>query len=136
MPYAARMFTAVSIPRRAVGLAVAGMTIVSLASASPSSARKVRNPLPQRDPPRVLVRSTQEAPRVGIDADSEDDDENLRLFTRAAPEPAPRLPQDLEWINSPPLGLQDLRGRVVLIEVWEASCINCLRTIPVLSRLQ
>ena len=138
MPCAARTFTAVSIPWMAVGLAVASiasMSIVSLASAAPSSTRKVRNPAPRPDRARALVRSAQEPSRIDIDAESEDDDENLRLFAREAREPAPRLPLDLEWINSPLLGLQDLRGRVVLIEVWEASCINCLRTLPVLGRL-
>ncbi len=35
-----------------------------------------------------------------------------------------------EWINSPPLMLAGLRGKVVLIEFWEYTCINCLRTLP------
>jgi cytochrome c biogenesis protein CcdA/thiol-disulfide isomerase/thioredoxin len=34
------------------------------------------------------------------------------------------------WINSGPLTLQRLRGRVVLIDFWTYSCINCLRTLP------
>ncbi|MBV9233388.1 MAG: redoxin family protein [Candidatus Eremiobacteraeota bacterium] len=36
------------------------------------------------------------------------------------------------WINSPPLTLDDLRGKVVLVDVWEYTCINCLRTLPYL----
>jgi thiol-disulfide isomerase/thioredoxin len=35
-----------------------------------------------------------------------------------------------EWINSEPLKLQDLRGRVVLIEFWTFGCINCRNTLP------
>ncbi len=34
------------------------------------------------------------------------------------------------WINSPPLTWQDLRGKVVLVDFWTYSCINCLRTLP------
>lgn len=35
-----------------------------------------------------------------------------------------------EWINSEPLKLIELRGRVVLIEFWTFGCINCRNTLP------
>jgi len=35
-----------------------------------------------------------------------------------------------EWINSDPLKLNDLRGRVVLIEFWTFGCYNCRNTLP------
>ena len=35
-----------------------------------------------------------------------------------------------EWINSEPLTLQSLRGRVVLIEFWTFACYNCQNTLP------
>ena len=34
------------------------------------------------------------------------------------------------WINSSPLSRNSLRGKVVLIDFWTYSCINCLRTLP------
>jgi thiol-disulfide isomerase/thioredoxin len=34
------------------------------------------------------------------------------------------------WLNSPPLTLPDLKGKVVLIDFWTFSCVNCVRTIP------
>ena len=34
------------------------------------------------------------------------------------------------WINSPPLNLRDLRGKVVMIDFWDYTCINCIRTFP------
>src|SRR5512132_2123605 len=34
------------------------------------------------------------------------------------------------WINSEPLNLKDLRGRVVLIEFWTFGCYNCRNTLP------
>ena len=43
---------------------------------------------------------------------------------------APEFEQLGPWINSEPLTLAGLRGRVVLIDFWTYSCINCLRTLP------
>ena len=43
---------------------------------------------------------------------------------------APALQADGAWINSPPLTMQGLRGKVVLVDFWTYSCINCLRTLP------
>lgn len=34
------------------------------------------------------------------------------------------------WLNSPPLSSESLRGKVVLVDFWTYSCINCLRTLP------
>ncbi|MEO6256938.1 MAG: cytochrome c biogenesis protein CcdA, partial [Sphingomicrobium sp.] len=34
------------------------------------------------------------------------------------------------WINSPPLTRESLRGKVVVVDFWTYSCINCLRSIP------
>lgn len=34
------------------------------------------------------------------------------------------------WVNSPPLTLADLRGRVILVDFWDFSSLNCLRTLP------
>ncbi len=36
------------------------------------------------------------------------------------------------WLNSDPLTLEALRGRIVLVDFWTYSCINCLRTLPYL----
>ncbi|GAC1344956.1 MAG: hypothetical protein NVSMB29_18940 [Candidatus Dormibacteria bacterium] len=44
--------------------------------------------------------------------------------------PAPELTGLDGWINSPPLSLASLRGKVVLIDFWTFSCVNCVRTLP------
>ena len=46
--------------------------------------------------------------------------------------PFPSLAGATEWINSPPLTPEGLRGKVVLVDFWTYSCINCLRTLPYL----
>ena len=42
----------------------------------------------------------------------------------------PPLSGATTWLNSPPLTAEGLRGKVVLIDFWTYSCINCLRAIP------
>ena len=39
------------------------------------------------------------------------------------------------WINSKPLDSRELGGKVVLVDFWTYSCVNCYRTIPYLQKL-
>jgi cytochrome c biogenesis protein CcdA/thiol-disulfide isomerase/thioredoxin len=48
--------------------------------------------------------------------------------------PAPEFAGIQGWLNSDPLTLADLRGKVVVVDFWTYSCINCLRTLPYLKR--
>ncbi|WP_342735756.1 thioredoxin family protein [Bradyrhizobium sp. B117] len=34
------------------------------------------------------------------------------------------------WFNSKPLGIADLRGKVVLVDFWTYGCVNCVNTLP------
>ena len=45
---------------------------------------------------------------------------------------APEFAGTQEWINSEALTMEGLRGKVVLIDFWTYSCINCIRTLPFL----
>src|SRR5580693_3116070 len=65
---------------------------------------------------------------------------NPAAMMKAAEAPAPNaLPVEgslpslagaVEWLNSPPLTPDELKGKVVLVDFWTYSCINCLRSIP------
>ena len=57
--------------------------------------------------------------------------EPVAALERAAPE----LEGIHAWLNSEPLLMRDLRGKVVLIDFWTYGCANCLRTIPDVIRL-
>jgi cytochrome c biogenesis protein CcdA/thiol-disulfide isomerase/thioredoxin len=49
--------------------------------------------------------------------------------------PAPEFTDTQDWFNTPghkPLTLASLRGRVVLVDFWTYTCINCIRTLPYL----
>jgi cytochrome c biogenesis protein CcdA/thiol-disulfide isomerase/thioredoxin len=67
------------------------------------------------------------------------DADPLRVSSRAdAPVPSglpverirPTFDGAAQWLNGPPLTVQALRGKVVLVNFWTYSCINCLRTLP------
>ena len=72
-------------------------------------------------------------------------EQKLINAVRPAPAPAPVLkagdPLPVEgefpslagatgWLNSKPLTVESLRGKVVLVDFWTYSCINCIRTLP------
>jgi len=46
--------------------------------------------------------------------------------------PAPELKGIRAWINSEPLTIKELRGKVVLVDFWTYSWVNCIRTFPYL----
>jgi thiol-disulfide isomerase/thioredoxin len=66
-------------------------------------------------------------------------DENRRILPGrlAAASPRKSLPEFQgisQWLNSPPLAIADLKGKVVLVQFWTFSCINCQRTLPYITR--
>ncbi len=48
--------------------------------------------------------------------------------------PAPELTGLQKWFNSDPLTLAELQGKVVLVDFWTYSCINCIRTLPYVTK--
>ncbi len=46
---------------------------------------------------------------------------------------APEFAGGGPWLNSDPLHIADLKGKVVLVDFWTYSCINCIRTLPYLA---
>jgi len=50
--------------------------------------------------------------------------------------PAPEFAGISNWLNSEALTMEQLRGKVVLIDFWTYSCINCIRTLPYITEWQ
>ncbi|EJL07364.1 cytochrome c biogenesis protein DipZ [Pseudomonas chlororaphis] len=44
--------------------------------------------------------------------------------------PMPSLSGAVQWLNSPPLDAEALRGKVVLVDFWTYDCINCQHSLP------
>lgn len=61
------------------------------------------------------------------------DTSDPKLFN-IKPTPAPELTGLGSWINSNPLTLAGLKGKVVLVDFWTYSCINCVRTLPYIEK--
>jgi DNA-binding beta-propeller fold protein YncE len=73
------------------------------------------------------------------DASSENWDAQFQLAQAQAKErrQAPDLVGAVAWLNtSKPISLEDLRGRIVLLDFWTLCCINCIHTLPDLARLE
>ena len=51
----------------------------------------------------------------------------------STPYPAPEIAGIEAWLNTEPLTMHSLKGKVVLIDFWTYSCINCVRTLPYLT---
>ncbi len=47
---------------------------------------------------------------------------------------APEFAGISAWLNSQPLTMESLRGKVVLVQFWTYSCINCVRTLPYVTK--
>jgi len=63
------------------------------------------------------------------------------LALASAAQAAPKAPEfthssQAEWLNSKPLSLSQLRGKVVLVEFWAFECVNCRNTQPWLHAIQ
>lgn len=58
---------------------------------------------------------------------------SVTVFAELTPgTPAPEFPKNAIWIgtNGKTLSMEELKGKVVLIDFWEYTCINCVRTFP------
>lgn len=56
--------------------------------------------------------------------------EKLKSGNQSLNQNAPELIEGGQWFNSLPLRLSELKGKVVLIDFWTYTCINCIRTLP------
>ena len=72
---------------------------------------------------------------VGVAATRVDLLQGERPRTSTRKEAAPEFEGIAGWLNSSPLTVAGLRGKVVLVDFWAYSCVNCVRTFPMLRQL-
>ena len=99
----------------AFGLDRGLLTKLSLTSTSGLEQRLVDKFRPANGPQRVSLTQTINVTDGNVDGSSD-------TF--------PDLSGAISWINSPPLTAASLKGKVVVVDFWTYSCINCLRTLP------
>lgn len=63
-------------------------------------------------------------------AEQKSDASNVLRDALPQPYAAPEISGITQWFNSAPLDKASLKGKVVLIDFWTYSCINCIRTLP------
>ncbi|EFI60642.1 cytochrome c biogenesis protein DipZ [Comamonas thiooxydans] len=93
------------------------------------------DPTTMRGNPGTMMRGASQAPAEGAAMMSAGAAMRMSGPSNKAPALpdegiAPSLDGATQWLNSKPLSGQDLRGKVVLVDFWTYSCINCLRTLP------
>ncbi len=110
----------------AIVFTIASLSIITFGWSAWAS---IQQSAKQGDAKQVAPRQTNEA------ASSNQPDTRRDVFVTAR-----RAPQAAEigsgtWLNSEPLNLESLRGRVVLVDFWTFGCYNCRNTLPTLKRL-
>ncbi len=100
------------------------IAIVTLAVASSMGCGSKRS---QNDPisPSDGTPTTQPSDKTGQQPSS-------KLSGNPVGSAAPNFAGVSNWINSKPLQITDLKGKVVLIDFWTYTCVNCIRTLPYL----
>jgi cytochrome c biogenesis protein CcdA/thiol-disulfide isomerase/thioredoxin len=84
----------------------------------------------------LLDRFHPAAPQPSLQANDQQKQPAMMMMSSTAPGAAsgpqtlPDLSGAVAWLNSPPLNADTLKGKVVLVDFWTYSCINCLRTLP------
>jgi len=97
----------------AVGVSALGLEQVFFAGWALADTNRLEQALLTRVPPQAAA--SQNAPAVS----------RLPLLGTLPP-----FPKGATWLNSPPLSRDQLWGKVVLVDIWTYSCINCVRTLP------
>src|SRR5262249_38975679 len=125
----------------ALGLDTGFLTRVSLASTASleqgllDKAQSMSGASDQKMAPSVVMNGGPTAMTGGSTTMSA----NPAMMMKAEPGQAQALPIEgslpaltgaVAWLNSPPLTAEALKGKVVLVDFWTYSCINCLRAIP------
>ncbi|MGH7234681.1 MAG: cytochrome c biogenesis protein/redoxin, partial [Candidatus Saccharimonadales bacterium] len=121
-----------SLFRRLIGVLFVAIGVVIIAGVEPNIEVWVANHLPFDEARIERVLLAKQNKESLIHKLSKDLSQNSVLNVQ--PTPAPQFVGLTNWINSKPLNLAKLNGKVVLVDFWTFSCINCIRTLPYLEK--
>jgi cytochrome c biogenesis protein CcdA/thiol-disulfide isomerase/thioredoxin len=78
----------------------------------------------------IYVNSELENLKGGDQIDKQNMGKPMNELLNSGGTPAPELVAGGKWFNSDPLKISELKGKVVLVDFWTYTCINCIRTLP------
>jgi cytochrome c biogenesis protein CcdA/thiol-disulfide isomerase/thioredoxin len=102
-----------TVIRRAMGVVIVIFAVLGLAGVNVGA---------------LLATNTASTPEAAVSAEIADS--SMLENALEVPYPAPEFNGLGKWFNGDALTMQSLRGKVVLVDFWTYSCINCLRTLP------
>jgi cytochrome c biogenesis protein CcdA/thiol-disulfide isomerase/thioredoxin len=139
-----RLARRASVVQPAMGVAMVAVAVAMAAELDIRFQTEIADNLPAAivNPTKELEGSDDARERLA-DVRGESGDGTIAQAAAAEPEGeglpvlgrAPEIRGTQQWFNTPagePLTLRELRGKVVLIDFWTYSCINCIRTLPYL----
>ncbi len=95
--------------------------------------KKVQTYLVEKDFLNIKVLEEKLVPNTNDSTKMNDNSVDTKQRFNVTAYNAPELKNIAAWINSDPQTITSLKGKVVLIDFWTYSCINCLRTQPYLN---
>lgn len=123
----------------ALGLDTGLLARLSLASTAPLEQALVDRVRPKPEEPSVVMAPGEGGAMMMQAGGQNAGPAMMAMRPKGAPGKADALPDEgaapsiagaVEWLNSKPLTDAELRGKVVLVDFWTYSCINCLRALP------
>ncbi len=118
--------------RRTYALAVFALVALTITGAALSWANAQRK-TNRKTSAAAAQRQTQTASKESAAPDTPDTRRDVFISARRAPNAAQF--GEGTWINSAATTLEELRGRVILVDFWTFGCYNCRNTLPTLKRL-
>ena len=95
--------------------------------------KKVQTYLVEKDFLNIKVLEEKLVPENDSAQETKEGSATDKAAFNVTPYAAPELKNIAAWINSDPLTMAGLKGKVVLVDFWTYSCINCQRTQPYLN---
>ena len=95
--------------------------------------KKVQTYLVEKDFLNIKVLEEKLVPENDSAQETKEGSATDKAVFNVTPYDAPELKNIAAWINSDPLTMAGLKGKVVLVDFWTYSCINCQRTQPYLN---
>lgn len=123
----------------ALGLDTGLLSRLSLSSTAPLEQALLDRLRPKPEEPSVVMAPEEGQGMMMQRSEQDAGPAMMAMRPKGAPSGSQALPDEgaapsiagaVEWLNSKPLTDQELRGKVVLVDFWTYSCINCLRALP------